>query len=424
MKLAQFPASGALGRLVPITLIQAVGLACGVVGVKITTWLVLPADYGAYGIFLTFTPLGMWVVHAGLIKFVGRHWAAAEDRAALLRDVRRAAVRKTPWLLLAAAGAAAAMAGHSWLAVVPFVFVAAALLSCGAIAQTALQAASEHWHDLAVSSTGSVTRSFLPPLLYAALGGSAFALYGGFCLHACALAFAGAWTLRAYWRTGATASRTLTPVYEGPLFVLLAVSAWALAGLNRWIMALFYGPTETGFFVLAGNLATLVPAMLGTIFVQYFQPGFFALGDSRSAARPVLARRVDYVALTFSVVALAGVGALVLVAPWLVGPVISPRYQPALAWLLPTGCFGTATITAVFFHSMLLAGRRERACAPVDLITAGVLATGCISGAVGGTEWFARWLVVTPLVPWVLTRPLARWFFFKPAADPTPAPAP
>jgi hypothetical protein len=205
---------------------------------------------------------------------------------------------------------------------------------------------------------------------------------------------------------------------------LLAVTGWALAGLNRWIMALCFGPTETGFFVLASNLAALVPSMLGTIFVQYFQPGFFALGDSPSAARPALARRVDGVALIFSVVALAGVSALVLVAPWLVGPVISPRYQAALAWLLPTGCFGTAIITAVFYHSMLLAGRRERACAPVDLITAGVLATGCISAALSGPEWFARWLVVTPLVPWVLTRPLARRFFFKPAAGPTPAPAP
>ena len=112
-------APGEVGRLVPITLSQVVGLACGVAGVKLVTRLVPPGDYGAYGIFLTFTPLGMWVVHAGLVKFVGRHWAATRDRSALLREVAGAALRKTPWLLLAAAVAAGLMSVRGWLEVFP-----------------------------------------------------------------------------------------------------------------------------------------------------------------------------------------------------------------------------------------------------------------------------------------------------------------
>jgi O-antigen/teichoic acid export membrane protein len=56
MKRVQFLESGALARLVLITLSQMVGLACGLIGVKIVTRLVPPADYGLYGIFLTFTP--------------------------------------------------------------------------------------------------------------------------------------------------------------------------------------------------------------------------------------------------------------------------------------------------------------------------------------------------------------------------------
>ena len=127
-------------------------------------------------------------------------------------------------------------------------------------------------------------------------------------------------------------------------------------------------------------------------------------------------------ALVHCAVSLVGVGALVLVAPWLVGPLISPKYNAALGWLGPAGCFGTAVMTALFYHSMLLAGRRERACGPVDFATVGVLAGGGVVAAAGGTEWFARWLVVTPLVPWLLTRPLARHYFFRPDAAAAPAP--
>jgi hypothetical protein len=190
--------------------------------------------------------------------------------------VARAAIRKTCWLLPAAVAAAVLTARRDWLLFVPAVFSAAALLSCGALAQAALQASREHWRDLAVSSTSSVTRSFVPPLLYAAAGGSVLALCSGYCIHALALATAGAWALRRHWQAPAVGERNLTPVYEGPLFTVLAAAGWTLAGMNRWTLALFFGPAETGYFVLAGNLAVLVPSMLGTVFLQYFQPGFFA----------------------------------------------------------------------------------------------------------------------------------------------------
>ncbi len=407
--------SGTPARLLPITLSQIVGLLCGLVGVKLTTWLVPPSDYGVYGVFLTFTPLGMWVVHAGLIKFVLRHWAAAEDRPGLLREIGSAALRKTPWLIAATAIAAAIMAGRAWLAVFPFVFLAAILLSAGAMAQAALQAASEHWRDLAVSGTGSITRSFIPPLLFAATGGSVLALYGGYCLHALALAAAGAWILRAYWRRPATTARALTPVYEGSLFTILAVAGWTLLSVNRWIMASSFGSAETGFFVLAGNLAALVPSMLGTISLQYFQPGFFAGAGESTDRRRVLARRVDLVALGHAAISMSGLVALRLMAPLLIGPLIRENYRPALGLLLATGCFTLAVTTGNFYHSLLLAGRRERACAPVELTAAAVLVAGGLVAATCGETWFLRWLLVSPVVPWLINRPLARRYYFKPA---------
>ncbi|HUJ42884.1 MAG TPA: hypothetical protein VLW52_04670 [Opitutaceae bacterium] len=415
MKPALLFVPGDVGRLVPITLSQLVGLACGIAGVKLVTRLVPPGDYGAYGVFLTFAPLGMWVVHAGLIKFVGRHWAAARDRRALLGEVARAALRKMPWLVLAAAGAAGLMSARAWLEVFPAVFLAAALLSCGALAQAALQAARENWRDLAVSSAGSATRSFVPPLLYLVAGGSVLALYGGYCLHALTLACAGAWALRRYWRAAAPARREITPVYEGPLFVGLALTGWTLAGFSRWVMALWFGPAETGFFVLAGNLATLVPSMLGTISLQYFQPGFFAAATEAVEPRRALARHVDVVALGHAAVALAGLAALRLVAPLFVGPIIDEHYRPALGLLMASGCAALAVTTGLFYHSLLLAGKRERACGPVELTAAVVLIGGGLATAACGEAWFLRWLLVSPVVPWLVNRPLARRHYFRPA---------
>ena len=105
-------------------------------------------------------------------------------------------------------------------------------------------------------------------------------------------------------------------------------------------------------------------------------------------------------------------------------PLIGEKYRAALPWIFPSGCFVVATITTVFYQSLLLAGRRERACAPVELATAAALVIGCIATGALGAEWFARWLVATPLVPWLLTRPLARHYFFRPGEDEASAPVP
>ncbi len=408
--------------LLPIVLAHAVGLLCGLAGVKLSSWLVPPTDFGRYGVFLTFTPLGMWVVHAGVIKYVSRQWAEAADRGAMLRAVIAAAGRKLPWLAGAAAVAAVLIAGRGAAVVFPAVLLAALLLSGGAIAQTALQAARQHWRDLAVSGTGSVTRSFLPPLLYAAAGGSVLALYGGFCLHAFALAAAGAWALRACWRPAGPPAARLAASYEGPMFIVLAATAWILLSLGRWLTAAFFGADATGYFVLAGNLAALVPSMLLTILLQFQQPVFFSLASEDPGPRRELARRVDRTALAHAALTLAGLVALRLVAPALIGPLISARYAAAIPWLLPAGCAVLAVSSGGFYHSLLLAGRRERACGPVELTAAAVLIAGALATAAVGELWFQRWLLFSPVVPWLVNRPFARRYFFRPAAGPAPAP--
>jgi hypothetical protein len=406
-------------RLVPIFLGQGVGVACGVAGVKLNSQLVPPEVLGAYGLFLTFAPIGMWVVHSGLLKWVARHWAASANRGGMLRAVTRSWARRLHWLALASVAGTLAMthvtpgqAVALWLAL----FGAATLQAFASIAQTALQAERAHWSDCAVSITGSISRSFLPPILFLASGGALAAMWFGYGLHALATALLGAWALRKYWRFDGTPAPAASDhaIYQGPFFIALAIGAWLQAGMNRWIVAGFFGEVETGYFTLAGGAAFVISNMIGTMFLQYFQPGFFALGDGPPTARPMLARRVDQVALLFTVIGFAAVSLFAWIAPALVGWLINPRYQEAIGWVLPAGAFGIASAAAIFYHSMLLAGKREKACAPTDLTTAAVLAAGGFAAAAGGADWFARWLVATPLVPWIVTRPIARYYFFKP----------
>lgn len=417
-------------RLIPIALAQGVGLMCGLIGVKLNSHLIPPGELGRYGLFLTFAPLGMWVVHAGLIKFTGRHWAGSADRVGLWREIMIAWRRRLVWLALASVGAACTIGNGTPVQDVALgvaLFFAASLLALATLMQATLQAERAHWRDCAVASVGSIGRSFLPPLLFVGISGTLSMLWLGFCLHALLIAGVAAWMISPYWKgsMGKTNPTTqLTRVYDGTLFVSLALASWTLTGLNRWLVAWQFGETEAGYFTLAGGAALMAPSVFGSVILQYAQPGFFALGDAGPSQLHRLADRVDVMASAYTVLALLATVAVSLLAPWLIGPLIAPRYQDALPWLLPAGCFATATMTAVFFHTLLLAGHRERACAPVDLLTAGVLAAGCLLASFGGVTWLQRWLLMTPAVPWLLTRPLARHYLFKPVAGPTPGSGP
>jgi hypothetical protein len=435
-------------RLIPIIVAQAFGIGCGIAGVKLNSTLLPPEVLGVYGVFLTLAPIGMWVVHAGLIKFTVRHWAAEPAPRDLLAGLARAWLRRLPWLAIAAvAGALALLQSSVRDGAVLFIslFLGASLLAAGALAQSALQSEGAHWKDCAVTVGGSLTRTFAPPLLYFATSGAVAALWLGFTFHTLVFAALGAWALRRYWQGTASAAADAassgtgkgllprerpaqrevpprTSSYRGPLFIALAAASWLLAGVNRWMVAYFFGETEAGYFTLMGGAATVLTSALGAVFVQYFQPGFFQLGDRAAADRSGLARRVDAVALAYSGAAVAAIVLLALAAPLLIGPLINPTYREAVRWIVPAGCFGIATITTVFYQSLLLAGRRERACAPVELTTAAVLVLGCACTAAMGMGWFARWLTMAPLVPWILTRLLARQFLFRPDAASAPEP--
>jgi hypothetical protein len=405
-------------NLLPITLSQVIGMSCGVAGVKLMSQFVPPADYGHYAVFLTATPLGMWVSHAGLIKFGGRFWGASSARPQLLRELAGAFLRKLWWLALCAGAVAFVIDRGAWAVLSVLLFSIASLLALGALGQALLQSARENWRDFGVTSAGALTRTFLPPLFYVGISASTMSLYAGVGVHALVVAVATAWMLRRHRALAAAAPRQLTDVYEGPLFTFLALTGWAMAGLNRWVTAAFFGSAVTGYFTLASNIAMVAATLLSSVFMQYFQPGFFLARRNTASELEQLARRIDRAALGYWVFSLVGVIALRWVAPHFVGILIDEKYRAAIPFIIPAGFFLTAMLTGQFFHTLLLAGRREKACAPVDLSTAAVLAIGCVAAAAcGGEAWFSRWLCLAPLVPWLLSRPLARHFFFLPSAE-------
>ncbi len=401
-------------HMLPILLAQGFGVLCGIVGVKVTSQLVSPEDFGRYGIFLTFTTTGAVVVHAGLIKYVSRHWAGAENRAALFAGIYQSWKRKLPWLLLPAIGGGMVLGSPGAMA---GIMIAAALLTLFAVVQAALQAARKNWQDCGLSAIGALTRTFGPPLLYFASGGQWFGLWLGFAGHALVTTASGLWALHGYWGVGKGKALPLAtdPAYTGGLFVTLAITAWILNSMTRWLVAACFGAETAGHFTLASNVALIVPTVLGGIFIQYLQPVLFLRADQPEATHAGLLRFVDRMALSYTLVSLLGLVVLNWITPFLVGPIIDPAYLPALVWIFPAGCFGLNLITGQFYHTVLLAARRESACGPVDLVTAAVLVIGCgISAGLGETA-FRWWLFGSTLIPWLVKRPLAHRALFKTA---------
>lgn len=402
-------------RILPIILTQGFGIACGVFGVKLATFYVAPDDYGRFGIFGTLAPLGVAVVYAGLVRYVARFWAAA-DHAAMRQTVRQAAGRKIFWLVLVSVLAAVVANGDGWWRVAPFLLVSALALAVGTLAQNALQASRENWRDSGVAGFSSLLRSFAPTLCYVLAGGGMVALYTGFVLHAIGFAVAALWALRSVpAQRQDTPPPPLTSAYDGPLFTLLAAADWVIFGLNRWVVAFFYGATAAGFFSLAANLAVIVPSIMSAFVWQYFQPRLFSQPHETTEERQRLAAKIDRVAAFVAAGTIAGLLLLRAVVPWLMGLVIGPKYAPSLDYVLPAGAFLVATSTAMIFGIMLQAGGRASACGRVGLTHSAVLAVGCIASAWVGAECFSIWLLCSPVVPWLVSRPLARHYLFKPA---------
>jgi len=396
-------------RLLPIGLNQALGILCGIIGVRLATGWVKPADYGAYGLFMSFTPLGVWVVHAGLLRGLARHWVEAEDRRGLLRRCLGLGLRSSPWLLVGSGVAVTAFGFHPAPAHLLLLAASAVLCSCFGLFQTALQAQRAHWADLQGGLVSSVTRTFLPLLIYAFVAPSLLSLELGFTLHAF-LTSLGLWALvSARLPNGEQRTATELPTaYRGFQFPLLGLAGWLALSGNRWIVEAFFGGDLTGFFVLAGNISLVVTGALSVLLTQGFQPQLFAMPSSTRTEAGRLMRRVDQLSLVYLVAAGLGLLGLRLLLPSLVGVWVNERYRESIAWVLPAGLFGIALSLQQFQQTLLLAARRERFCRIVDPLGATFLIVSALACARAGMVPFRLCLCLSPLVPVLLLRTLAR----------------
>lgn len=376
-------------------------MVCGVIGVRWMSTVVPPDLLGTYGVLLSLTLAGLSVTHQGLIKQVQQHWTAQAPGGRWWPALLRAAVRPALWL---GAGLAVVLAGLSVFAGVSFppatwlwltgVNLLIALAGAG---QAALQAETRYGANLAVTSVGSVTRSFMPPLLVTLGGASLFLLLAGFAVHAVATALASFWPLRAALRR----EDGPAPAAEDwqRMTVMFAHAGWAgwlAAAVPRWAAAGSLSAEETGYFVLAGNLAIVVPAAFGTIALSWSFPRLFGAARAGVPAEG-LRRDTERTLAGVMLGAQTGLLALAAVAPWLVGPVIDARYAAALEWLLPTGGAALAATSAQFYHNLLLAENRGGECLRLSLCSAG-FRVALMLGAVLVSRAAFWWTLL--LLPW------------------------
>lgn len=394
-------------RLLPILVGQAFGFGCGIAGVALSSHWVTPRDYGNFGVFLTFVPLGATVIFTGRIKYVSRYWHGAQSRPALWRSALSGAGGLLLWLAFAVVTATATFApSHQVVYGISFLVSAVALVFLQFV-QSALQAERSHWRDTTVGAIASVTRSFIPPIAYHATGAGLPAVLGGFALHAVATAIAAAWLVRSWWRSDANDVREVSPkqIYQGAAFVGLAIAAWILVSSNRWIVAGFFGPERAGYFVLAAAIGGLPVTMLGSVLLQYLQPLWFA----RASRGPKMLSQVDWVAMGYIASSVALAGVVAWLAPGMIAlGLIGERYASIAMFVLPAGCAAAAVNAGNFYHAMLMAWEEERACIRVDLTGIVVLIGGSVTAATVGLDWLLGWLTVSPLVPLLVNRTLAR----------------
>lgn len=402
-------------RLLPIVLSQVAGLVCGVFSVQLASSLIAPADYGRYGIYLTFTPLGMWVIHAGVIKYVARYWAGSTARAALLRCAHRETWRRGAWIVgLGIAGAIATSPTHA-VGLAGLLAATMLALSVAAIGHTLLLADRLHWREFRIGGVASATRAVFPALAYWSSGGAFLALPAGFLLH---VLIDAAWVSRVGRRLAgagrgeAGAPVTLPREFTGWNFMVQAIAGWTALGLTRWLVIAFRGDEAAGYFTLAGNLAIILPSVLGTVLTQYFQPDLFAAPTATADDRRRLATRVDGITALHTLGSVAALGLLHLLLPWLVGRIIGLKYAAATPYVFPAGCFFAAVTMTQFHVQLLLAGGRADRIAWLESVKAVVLGITGLGAIALGERVFLLWLTGSPLLSWTLSRGLARHWFF------------
>lgn len=417
--------SGRSRHLVPLAGVQLVGLACGLLGVRWASTLVPAEILGTYSLLISTHLFAVTVSHQGLVQYVQRTWTRETAGRAYARVLLRAATRPTLWLAAGLIGllllwhATTGPLAAAWWAWMVVVNLAAVI---GHLAHAALQAEERYWGHFTLSAVNSITRSFLP-LALATIGGATLpVLGGGFLLHTLLWALCAAVLLLPAWqRSGGPGAETSeTPEQMIAAFLGVGLCGWIGVNAMRWFAAHLLTTEDTGYFMLAINISSLVPTAISLIGVGYTFPPLLAArraGASVAALRRMTERNV-------ALALLLGQGLLGLLSwcgPHLVGVLVDARYAPSMNWLLATGGALLATVSVAFFCNLLVACDRARLCLPLTAVSLGLrLLVLAALTCQGNTEAFRTGLALLTwptvvLEAWLVRRWLAREF---PASQP------
>ncbi|HUR57469.1 MAG TPA: hypothetical protein VM029_07155 [Opitutaceae bacterium] len=401
-------------HLVPLAAVQAVGILCGVIGVRWTTTVIPPDLLGAYGLLLSAVQAGLVVTHHGFVKHVQRTWRADVPAGPYMRQLLRVAPQPTLWLTLGSAVIAVALhlLGSVPLQATVLVWIIFANLGVAiAVAlQTALQAEERYWANFAVSALGSLTRSFAPPLLVLLIGASLAVVLSAFLLHLLSIIALAMWLLRAAWKR-----TTPVPTERGSdnlpqlvrSFAAVGLASWIANAASRWFAPTVLSPEGVGYYVLAGNLTLIVPATFGAIALGYTFPAVFAAARD-GADDATLWRLTSRPLMTVMAGTQVSLILLWLAAPLLVGLVIDARYAASTEWFLATGGAGLAATSGQFFSNLLLARNREADCIKLSAISCAlrlaIMAAGCAAGVAGFRSSLIALPWLTLFVEWCYVR--------------------
>lgn len=413
----------------PIAASQLAGVSIGLISVRLATQFV-PADiYGAYGLAQAGAALGGSVAFAGLVRHAAVHGAGSRTRGAYLAWCLRHATLPAVVSLALLAIYWLTVGRDGGLIVAPAIVgaVAVATLIGGLtlVPHQVLQRSRAYARDCGLTVTNSSLRSFLPLLVAAASGATLTALVGGLAaagvLSVC-IGFGWALPKTDPRPTGTSAGDAPTSVRSYHLSFLAGGGlAWIAAYLNRGIGAHLWSGDELGWFVLAGNLAVVLPNVWSAICWQFVFPRAgeaFRHGDHRAGERWLQRGLVLFVA-----------GALVLgamlphVLPALAGTLIDAAYTPALAFVPPQYAYGCALAALHFASGRLLL--RDRPARSFAVTATGVVTLGtlCIGAAALDTSTYLRALVWSPWiaggVAWLTSLALTPRSTATPPSSPT-----
>ena len=408
--------SSRVRHLVPLIVVQGVGLVCGLIGVRWSSNVVSPELLGSFGLLLGTQLFAVTVTHQGLLKHVQRYWTRHTRATPYLLHLAGASGIPT---LATAMGLGVLLLGFRWTEgrlATPFwwgwMLLVNLLVVLAHGAHAALQAEERYWAHCFVSAIGSLTRSFLPLLMVMSAGASLAALSGGYLLHVMLWVGAGYWCLRASWQRPAVPQTEDVdpPARLVGAFMGVGLCGWLAGTSPRWFAALAVNAENTGYFMLALNLSMIISTAVSLIGQSYSLPVLFAARRAGAEVKMLL-RLSHRDALVALVVGQAGLLILACISPWFVGTLVNPRYTPSLSWLLAAGGATLASVSSAFYCNLLLAVNREKACLILTLASA-ALRLGLMAALAwsGNVEAFRFGLAIlawpTVLLEYVLTREL------------------